>query len=133
LKRQKTDFNRLNRQRPLTSTVLNLTDDSTLSELIRFLIHDVKLFEGRIELNNASVGAKSDKLLSIAQLRFVVASYLLGKRTRSTKAIEQGVVDKLVAERGKDAVRSELREVFTQVATRLGGLERLHRNQLSNQ
>ena len=54
------------------------------------LIEDVKLFDGRIDLNNASVGAKSDKLLSFAQLRFVVASYLLGKRTRVPKMIERG-------------------------------------------
>src|SRR5439155_19862262 len=132
LKRQKTDFNRLNRQRPLTSTVLNLTDDSTLSELIRFLIHDVKLFEGRIELNNASVGAKSDKLLSFAQLRFVVASYLLGKRTRSPKLMEEAI-KAIVEERGKNAVRAELREVFTQVATRFGGLERLQNDRVSKE
>jgi DGQHR domain-containing protein len=129
LKRQKTDFSKLNQQKPLTSTVLNLTDDTVLSELTRMVIRDVKLFEGRIDVNNASVGAKSDKLLSFAQLRFVVASYLLGKKTRVRKAIERDV-EKLVAEQGNEAVRAELREVFTQVATRFGGLERLHRNEL---
>jgi len=129
LKRQKGDFNKLNQQKALTSTVLNLTDDSVLSELTRLLIDDVKLFDGRIDLNNASVGPKSDKLLSFSQLRFVVASYLLGKKTRVRKAIDRDV-EKLVAERGKDVVRKELREVFTQVATRFGGLQRLHRNHL---
>jgi DGQHR domain-containing protein len=132
LKRQKSDFNKLNQQKALTSTVLNLTDDTVLSELTRMVIRDVKLFDQRIDLNNASVGAKSDKLLSFAQLRFVVASYLLGKKTRSKKAIDHSV-EKLVAERDKNAVRAELREVFTQVATRFGGLERLHRNQLPKQ
>jgi DGQHR domain-containing protein len=132
LKRQKVDFNRLNQQKPLTSTVLNLTDETVLSELTRLLIDDVKLFDGRIDLNNASVGPKSDKLLSFSQLRFVVASYLLGKKTRVRTAIDRGV-EKLVAERGKDAVRRELREVFTQVATRFGGLQRLHRNHLPKQ
>jgi DGQHR domain-containing protein len=129
LKRQKTDFSKLNQQKPLTSTVLNLTDDTVLSELTRMVIRDIKLFEGRIDVNNASVGAKSDKLLSFAQLRFVVASYLLGKKTRVRKAIERDV-ERIVAEQGKETVRAELREVFTQVATRFGGLERLHRNQL---
>jgi DGQHR domain-containing protein len=132
LKRQKTDFNKLNQQKPLTSTVLGLTDETVLSELTRMVIRDVKLSEGRIDLNNASVGAKSDKLLSFAQLRFVVASYLLGKKTRVRKAIERDGA-KLVAEQGKDVVGTELRQVFTQVATRLGGLERLHRNQLPKQ
>src|SRR5229473_4967215 len=132
LRRQKTDFSKLNQQKPLTSTVLNLTDDTVLSELTRMVIRDVKLFEGRIDVNNASVGAKSDKLLSFSQLRFVVASYLLGKKTRVRKAIDRDV-EKLVAERGKDAVRKELREVFAQVATRFGGLQRLHRNHLSKQ
>ena len=132
LKRQKGDFNKLNQQKALTSTVLNLTDDTVLSELTRLLIDDVKLFDGRIDLNNASVGPKSDKLLSFSQLRFVVASYLLGKKTRVRKAIDRDV-EKLVAERGKDAVRKELREVFTQVATRFGGLQRLHRNHLPKQ
>lgn len=130
LKRQKTDFSRLNQQKPLTSTVLNLTDDTVLSELTRMLIADVNLFNERIDLNNASVGTKSDKLLSFAQLRFIAASYLLGKRTRSTKAIDDNV-KKVVAERGKSAVRKELGEVFTQVATRFGGLERLHRDRVS--
>ena len=103
-----------------------------LSELTRLLIDDVKLFDGRVDLNNASVGPKSDKLLSFSQLRFVVASYLLGKKTRVRKAIDRDV-EKLVEERGKDEVRKELREVFTQVATRFGGLQRLHRNHLSKQ
>ena len=132
LKRQKGDFNKLNQQKPLTSTVLNLTDDTVLSELTRLVIDEVKLFDGRIDLNNASVGPKSDKLLSFSQLRFVVASYLLGKKTRVRKAIDRDV-EKLVAERGKGAVRKELREVFTQVATRFGGLQRLHRNHLPKQ
>jgi DGQHR domain-containing protein len=130
LKRQKTDFNKLNQQKPLTATVLNLTDDTVLSELTRMLIADVKLFDGRIDLNSASVGAKSDKLLSFAQLRFVVASYLLGKRTRSTKAIDTNVAS-IVEQQGKPAVRSELREVFTQVASRFGGLERLQNDRVS--
>src|SRR5207248_2461734 len=130
LGRQKTDFHKLNQQKPLTATVLNLTDDTVLSELTRLVIDDVKLFDGRIDLNNASVGPKSDKLLSFSQLRFVVASYLLGKKTRVRKAIDRDV-EKLVAERGKGAVRKELREVFTQVATRFGGLQRLHHNRLS--
>src|SRR5205809_492469 len=132
LKRQKADFNKLNQQKALTSTVLNLTDETVLSELTRLLIDDVNLFEGRIDLNNASVGPKSDKLLSFSQLRFVVASYLLGKKTRVRKAIDRDV-EKLVAERGMGAVRKELREVFTQVATRFGGLQRLHSNHLSKQ
>jgi hypothetical protein len=55
----------------------------------------------------------------------VVASYLLGKRTRQTKNIEQGVAQ-LVAERGMDELRQELRTVFGEVATRFGGLQRLH-------
>jgi DGQHR domain-containing protein len=130
LKRQRTDFNKLNQQKPLTATVLNLTDDTVLSELTRMLIADVKLFDGRIDLNNASVGTKSDKLLSFAQLRFVVASYLLGKRTRSTKAIDNNVA-KIVDARGKSALRKELRDVFTQVATRFGGLERLQNDRVS--
>jgi DGQHR domain-containing protein len=124
LSRQKTDFNKLNQQKALTSTVLNLTDDSALSELTRMVIADVKLFDGHIDLNNASVGAKSDKLLSFAQLRFVVASYLLGRKTRTTKGIDEGV-KKIVDKRGMKAVRAELREVFTQVASRFGGLERM--------
>jgi DGQHR domain-containing protein len=132
LKRQKTDFHTLNQQKPLTSTVLTLTDDTVLSELTRMLIHDVSLFDGRIDLNNASVSAKSDQLLSFAQLRFVLASYLLSKKTRVRKAMDRNV-EKLVAERGKDAVRKELREVFTQVATRFGGLQRLHKNHLPKQ
>jgi DGQHR domain-containing protein len=132
LRRQKTDFHRLNQQKPLTATVLNLTDETALSELTRMLISDVHLFQDRIDLNSASVGAKSDKLLSFAQLRFVVASYLLGKRTRTTKGINDGVAE-IVAERGNSVVRSELREVFTQVATRFGGLDRLHKNTLTKQ
>lgn len=132
LKRQKVDFNRLNQQKPLTSTVLNLTDETVLSELTRMLVKDVRLFDARIDLNNASVGPKSDKLLSFSQLRFVVASYLLGRKTRVRTTIDRDV-EKLVAERGKDAVRKELREVFAQVATRFGGLQRLHRNHLSKQ
>src|SRR5205823_971209 len=80
--------------------------------------------EGRIDLNNASAGARSDKLLAFAQLRFIVASYLLGKKTRSKKQIEQDVetLAKLKDPRG------ELREVFTLIATNLGGLERLQRD-----
>jgi len=132
LARQKNDFHKLNQQKPLTATVLNLTDTTVLSELTRYVIKDVPLFAGRIDLNNASVGAKSDKLLSFAQLRFVVASYLLGKQTRSTKRINDRV-DAIVEERGRPAVRTELREVFTEVATRFGGLERLHRDKLSPQ
>lgn len=129
LKRQKSDFNKLNQQKALTATVLNLTDDTVLSELTRMLIADVKLFDGRIDLNNASVGTKSDKLLSFAQLRFVVASYLLGKRTRSTKAIDTNVAT-IVDKEGKSTVRRELRDVFTQVATRFGGLDRLQKDRV---
>jgi DNA-sulfur modification-associated len=132
LDRQKSDFNKLNQQKPLTATVLNLTDDTVLSELTRMVVADVKLFDGRIDVNNASVGAKSDKLLSFAQLRFVVASYLLGKKTGTTKGIDEGV-EKIVKDRGKDAVRKDVREAFTQVATRLGGLERLHNGRVSKQ
>lgn len=130
LGRQKTDFHTLNQQKPLTSTVLSLTDNTLLSELTRMLVADVKLFEGRIDLNNASVGAKSDKLLSFAQLRFAAASYLLGKRTRTPKQINEGIAE-IVAKSDKAAVRAELREVFTQVATRFGGLERLHHQRLT--
>lgn len=130
LDRQKTDFHTLNQQKPLTSTVLSLTDNTLLSELTRMVIADVKLFDGRIDLNNASVGTKSDKLLSFAQLRFVVASYLLGKRTRTPKQINSGV-ERIVADKGRGEVRTELREVFRQVATRFGGLERLHTGHLS--
>jgi DGQHR domain-containing protein len=131
LGRQKTDFHTLNQQKALTATVLTLTDDTKLSDLTRMLIADVKLFGGRIDLNNASVGAKSDKLLSFAQLRFVVASYLLGKRTRSPKIIN-GAVAAIAGERGMDALRTELRETFTQVATRFGGLDRLQKGLLSD-
>jgi DGQHR domain-containing protein len=125
LKRQKGDFNRLNQQKPLTSTVLTLTDETLLSELTKGVIHDVAIFEDRIDLNNASVGAKSDKLLSFAQLRFVVASYLLGRATRSRKAIEEGV-GQIVKEEGKQSVRTELAEVFTEVVGKLGPLAQLH-------
>ena len=129
LARQRTEFNRLNQQKPLTATVLNLTDDTVLSDLTRLVIQDVRLFTDRIDLNNASVGVKSDKLLSFAQLRFVVASYLVGKQTRSPKLMNDAV-EKIVEARGKEEVREELREVFTQVATRFGGLERLQREQM---
>jgi hypothetical protein len=129
LKRQKTDFHALNQQKALTATVLALTDETLLSDLTRTLVDDVKLFDGRIDLNNASVGAKSDKLLSFAQLRFAAASYLLGKRTRSQKIINEGI-EAIVADRGRSAVRQELREVFTLIATRFGGLERLHLDRL---
>jgi DGQHR domain-containing protein len=132
LTRQKSDFNKLNQQKPLTSTVLTLTDDTVLSDLTRMVIHDVNLFDGRIDLNNASVGVKSDKLLSFAQLRFVVASYLVGKRTRSPKLIEESV-KAIIAEQGDKAVRAELREVFTQVASRFGGLERLQNDRVSKE
>ena len=83
----------------------------TLSALTKMVIADVKLFSDRIDLNNASPGPKSDKLLSFAQLRFVVASYLLGKDTRTTHRIDLGV-GKIVEERGLDPVRAELRDVF---------------------
>jgi DGQHR domain-containing protein len=129
LRRQKTDFHRLNQQKPLTSTVLNLTDDTVLSDLTRLVIADVGLFRGRIDINNASVGAKSDKLLSFSQLRFVVASYLLGKKTRSTKGIEHAI-DDIVARRGAVVVRKELSIVFSAAAMKLGGLERLHLGRL---
>ena len=129
LKRQRVDFHHLNKQKPLTATVSTLTDDTVLSDLTRALIADVRLFEGRIELNNASVSAKSDKLLSFAQLRFAVASLLLGKKTRNPRGINDGVAE-IVTERGADAVRSDVRQAFTQIATRFGGLQRLHTNQL---
>jgi DGQHR domain-containing protein len=124
LGRQKSDFHKLNRQKPLTSTVLALTDDSLLSDLTKTLIGDVYLFNGRIDLNNASVGSKSDKLLAFAQLRFVIASYLLGRATRTKEGIRDGVAE-IVAERGKSKVRAELKEVFSEVASKLGALERL--------
>ena len=129
LKRQKTDFHKLNQQKALTATVLNLTDESILSALTKMVIADVKLFCGRIDLNNASPGPKSDKLLSFAQLRFVVASYLLGKDTRTTHRIDLGV-GKIVEERGLNTVRAELRDVFRAVATHFGGLDKLHRGLL---
>ena len=129
LRRQKAEFNALNRQKPLTSSVLTLTDTTELSQLTRQLIHDIPLFTDRIDLNNASVGARSDKLLSFSQLRFVVASYLLGRKTRRAKDIEQAVAQ-LVQEQGTEATRKELRSVFTEIATRFGGLERLHRGRI---
>lgn len=115
LVRQKSDFNKLNQQKPLTSTVLALTDESLLSDLTKTLIGDVALFKDRIDLNNASVGVKSDKLLAFAQLRFVVASYLLGPATRSKDKIQEGIAD-VVDRRGKRAVRADLKTVFTEVA-----------------
>lgn len=129
LDRQKSDFHKLNRQKPLTSTVLALTDDSLLSDLTKTLIGDVPLFSGRIDLNNASVGPKSDKLLAFAQLRFVVASYLLGRSTRSKEGVRNGVAE-IVGERGKRAVRAELKEVFTEVASKLKALERLQKRKV---
>ena len=127
LARQKRDFHTLNLQKPLSTTVLNLTDDTVLSEITRRVIADVRLFEGRIDLNNASAGARSDKLLAFAQLRFIVASYLLGKKTRSKKQIEQDVE----ALANLQDPRRELREVFTLIATNLGGLDRLQRDRVS--
>jgi hypothetical protein len=118
LRRQKTDFHTLNLQKPLSATVLHLTDETVLSDITRRVISDVKLFQDRIDLNNASVGARSDKLLAFAQLRFIVASYLLGKKTRSKKQIEEDVES--LAKTGDP--RRELREVFTLIATNLGGL-----------
>jgi DGQHR domain-containing protein len=129
LRRQKAEFNALNRQKPLTASVLGLTDSSELSQLTRQLIHDVPLFKGRIDLNNASVGARSDKLLSFSQLRFVGASYLVGRRTRRAKEIDT-LVAHLVAEHGSETIREDLRTVFTEVATRFGGLERIHRDRI---
>lgn len=123
--RQKSDFNKLNRQKPLTSTVLALTDDSLLSDLTKTLIADVPLFKGRIDLNNASVGVKSDKLLAFAQLRFVVASYLLGPATRNKDKIQEGIAD-IVDRRGKRAVRADLKVAFTEVASSFESLARLH-------
>jgi DGQHR domain-containing protein len=131
LGRQKSDFNKLNQQKPLTSTVLALTDDSQLSELTKALIADVALFRDRIDLNNASVGARSDKLLSFAQLRFAVASYLLGRRTRNKALINRDVAEILRRE-GKKAVREDLKAVFTEVARKLGGLEPLQSKRLSS-
>jgi DGQHR domain-containing protein len=128
LGRQKTDFHTLNLQKPLSTTVLHLTDETVLSDITRRVISDVKLFQDRIDLNNASVGARSDKLIAFAQLRFIVASYLLGKKTRSKKQIEEDV-ESLAKTRDP---RSELREVFTLIATNLGGLDRLHRNRVTS-
>jgi DGQHR domain-containing protein len=125
LHRQKIDFHMLNQQKALTSTVLALTDETALSDLTRGVIDDVKLFDQRIDINNASVGAKSDKLMSFAQLRFAVASYLLGRKTRSPK-INEREVEKIVQTRGRTKVRAELKEAFTEIASRFGGLERLH-------
>lgn len=130
LGRQKSDFNKLNRQKQLTSTVLALTDDSLLSDLTKSLIADVALFETRIDLNNASVGAKSDKLLAFAQLRFVIASYLLGRATRNKKRIQEGIAD-VVEERGKRQMRAELRAVFTEVASALEPLQPLQERSVS--
>jgi DGQHR domain-containing protein len=124
LGRQKSEFNALNRQKPLTASVLQLTDTSELSRLTRQLIHDVALFSDRIDLNNASVGAGSDKLLAFSQLRFVVGSYLLGRRTRQVKELEHSAAQ-LIEEKGFEQLRSELRNVFTKIATQFGGLERL--------
>lgn len=124
LGRQKSDFNKLNRQKQLTSTVLALTDDSLLSDLTKNLIGDVALFEARIDLNNASVGAKSDKLLAFAQLRFVIASYLLGRGTRTKERIQEGIAE-VVDQRGKRPVRAELKAVFTEVASALEPLRPL--------
>jgi len=124
LARQKSDFHKLNRQKPLTSSVLALTDESLLSELTKTLIQDVPLFRGRIDLNNASVGRKSDKLLAFAQLRFVVASYLLGRETRSKEKIRDGVAE-IVGEHGKRKMRAELKKVFGEVAGKLQALEPL--------
>jgi DGQHR domain-containing protein len=129
LKRQKGDFHRLNQQKPLTSTVDTLTDDTVLSDLTKAVIHDVAIFEDRIDLNNASVGVKSDKLLSFAQLRFVVASYLLGRATRNKKAVEEGV-EQIAKEEGKQDVRTELAEVFTEVVTKLGPLGQLQQKKV---
>lgn len=126
LSRQKSDFNKLNQQKPLTSSVLALTDESLLSDLTKTLIADVPLFTGRIDLNNASVGPKSDKLLAFAQLRFVVASYLLGRATRSKEGIRDGVAE-IASERGKRQLRSELKEVFSEVASRLDALKALQK------
>jgi len=128
--RQKSDFNKLNQQKPLTSTVLALTDDSLLSDLTKTLIRDVALFKDRIDLNNASVGVKSDKLLAFAQLRFVVASYLLGRATRSKEGIQQGIAE-VVATRGEKAVRADLKDVFTEVACKLERLEPLQQRSMS--
>ena len=46
--------------------------------------------------------------------------------TRSTKRIEAGV-ERIVEERGLEPVRAELRDVFRAIATRFGGLDKLHR------
>ena len=128
LARQKTDFHTLNLQKPLSTTVLALTDDTVLSEITRRVISDLKLFHDRIDLNNGSVGARSDKLLAFAQLRFIVASSLLGKKTRSKRQVEEDVRN-LVKERDP---RGELREAFTLIATNLGGLDRLQRDRVNH-
>jgi DGQHR domain-containing protein len=125
LVRQKQDFHALNQQKPLTSSVLALTDDTVLTVLTKMLVADVALFHDRVDLNSASVGTNSENLLSFSQVRFVAASYLLGKKTRETKRINEAV-EEIVQARGKNNVRDELRQVFTLIATNLGGLERLH-------
>lgn len=124
--RQKSDFNKLNQQKALTASVQALTDESLLSDLTKRLIADVPLFTGRIDLNNASVGPKSDKLLAFAQLRFIVASYLLGRATRSKEGIRDGVAE-IVSERGKRQLRAELKEVFSEVAGRFDALKPLQK------
>jgi DGQHR domain-containing protein len=125
LHRQKADFHTLNLQKPLTASVLALTDETVLSDLTRCVISDVMMFKHRVDLNNASVGPKSDKLMSFAQVRFAVASYLLGRKTRSPKKNELDI-EQLVEDEGRAVIRADLKEAFTQIATGFGGLERLH-------
>ena len=127
LGRQKRDFHTLNLQKPLSTTVLNLTDDTALSEITRRVILDVRLFEGRIDLNNASAGARSDKLLAFAQLRFIVASDPLGtgpgRNTRSSRMSRRW---RSCRTRGRSCARCS-----SLIATSLGGLERLQRDRVS--
>jgi len=130
LKRQREDFNRLNQQKPLTATVMSLTEESQIADLTRQLIADVPLFKDRIDLNNASVGQRSDKLLSFSQLQFVVASYLLGNRTRSRDQI-RARVGVVIDQRGLAVVQRELKETFTLIASNFGRLEELQKGGLT--
>ncbi len=135
LNRQKADFNKLNQQKKLTQTVMTATEDSALSTLTKQLVKDVALFQGRIDMNNDSPSSKSGYLLSLAQLRFAVATLLLGRKTRNAKGPSgyPAQIEQLVEERGMAEVQRELREVFTAIATRCGGLSRLHRGAMTPQ
>ena len=104
--------------------MLNLTDDTVLSELTRLLIAGVKLFDKRINLNNASVGTKSASSSRSPSPASSPPPTCSGSGHARPRAIDTNVAN-IVETRGKSAVRRELRDVFTQVATRFGGLERV--------